>query len=328
MPPPEMSLLSQDAQVRVGYPLGSSDQRQESRKMDESVVRLCSSVVVADVQALKTEVEIMKRSQLEEVEARKTGDALSGEAVLQLQSVVELEGKQRVAAVGRLEEHFQACLNSLYAEMQDLRRTLEGKGSGVHGDNFHADVQREVRNCVHEFGGNEMAKQLAVEQEERKMEDKAMHQLLAKLAEQTNLALEEESSKIWEAIQSHNHDVILDAGGGPGSAMGNISVQTLTAPSGLPIPPKLARTINLSTQGSTLATGQNGLLSSQAPPVQTLFSTRSLNQGTGAVSNQILQSQQSHRLPQHSLNNNVIMESFNSSLKTYPRIRVPGVYPE
>jgi len=293
-----------------------------------SVVRLCSSVVVADVQALKTEVEIMKRSQLEEVEARKTGDALSGEAVLQLQAVVELEGKQRVAAVGRLEEHFQACLNSLYAEMQDLRRILEGKGSGVLGDNFHADVQREVRNCVHEFGGNEMAKQLAVEQEERKMEDKAMHQLLAKLAEQTNLALEEESSKIWEAIQSHNHDVILDAGGGPGSAMGNISVQTLTAPSGLPIPPKLARTINLSTQGSTLATGQNGLHSSQAPPVQTLFSTRSLNQGTGAVSNQILQSQQSHRLPQHSLNNNVIMESFNSSLKTYPRIRVPGVYPE
>lgn len=325
MPPPEMSLLSEDAQTRVGFPLGPSN---ESRKMDESVVRLCSSVVVADVQALKTEVEIMKRSQLEEVEARKTGDALSGEAVLQLQSVVELEGKQRGAAVSRLEEQFQACLNSLYAEIQDLRRALEGKGSGVLGDNFHTEVQREVRNCVHEFGGNELAKQLAAEQEERKMEDKSMHQLLAKLAEQTNLALEEESSKIWEAIQSHNHDVILDAGGAPGSAIGNISVQTLTAPSGLPLPPKLARTINLSTQGSTLVTGQNGLNSSQAPPVQTLFSTRSLNQGTGVVSNQILQSQQSHRPPQHSFNNNVIMESFNSSLKTNPRIRVPGVYPE
>jgi len=281
---------------------------------------------VADVQALKAEAEIMKRSQLEEVEARKTGDALSGEAVLQLQAVVELEGKQRVAAVSRLEEHFQACLNSLYAEMQDLRRTFEGKGPGVHGDNFHAEVQREVRNCVHEFGGNEMAKQLAAEQEERKLEDRSMHQLLAKLAEQTNLALEEESSKIWEAIQSHNHDVILDAGGG-GSAVGNISVQTLTAPSGLPIPPKLARTINLSTKGSTLATvnnQQNGLHSSQAPPVQTLFSsTRSFNH-----TNQVLQSQQSQRPPQHSFNNNVIMESFNSSLKTFPRIRVPGVYPE
>jgi len=326
MPPPETSLLSQNAQERVGYPLGSSN---ESRKMDESVVRLCSSVVVADVQALKTEVEIIKRSQLEEVEARKTGDALSGEAVLQLQAVVELEGKQRVAAMGKLEEDFQACLNRLYAEMSDLRRMFEGKVPGVHGDNFHAEVEREVRKCAHEFG-----EQLTSEQEERKLEDKSMHQLLAALAEQTNLALEEESSRIWDAIQSHNHDVILEAGGG--GSIGNINVQTLTKPSGLSIPPKLARKINLSTKGPVNASvnnRQDGLQSGQAPPVQTLFSSsRSFPDGTGTITNQILQSQQlpqqSLRPPQQSFNNNMIMESFNSSLKTYPRIRVPGVYPE
>lgn len=154
-----------------------------------------------------------------------------------------------------------------------------------------------------------------------------MHQLLAKLAEQTNLAMDQESSRIWEAIQSHNHDVILDAGGGGGGGIGNISVQTLTTPSGLPIPPKLARTINLSTKGSSLVNGQDVLQRGQAPPVQTLYgsSSRSIGNGIGTGMSQILQSQGP---PEQSFNNNVNMESFNGSLKTYPRIRVPGVYPE
>merc|ERR1712007_286803 len=238
----------------------------------------------------------------------------------------------RVAAMAKLEEQFQACLKSLFAEMSDLRRMFEGKVP--QGDNFRAEVEREVRKCTQDFVGDhsvtELARQLTSEKEERKMEDRSMHQLLAKLAEQTNVAMEEESHRIWEAIQSHNHDVILDAGGGGGGGIGNISVQTLTTPSGLPIPPKLARTINLSTQGSLLGNGQGGLQRGQAPPVQTLYgsSSRSIGNRTGAGMNQFLQSQQSQRPPQQSLNNNVIMESFNGSLKTYPRIRVPGVYPE
>merc|ERR1712137_1001707 len=58
------------------------------------------------------------------------------------------------------------------------------------------------------------------------MEDQAMHQLLSTLAEQTNIAFEEESGRVWEALQTHNHDVLLEAG----SSLGGIKVNTMTKP--------------------------------------------------------------------------------------------------
>jgi len=38
-----------------------------------------------------------------------------------------------------------------------------------------------------------------------------MHQLITTLAEQTNTALEEEASRLWEALRTHNHDIMIDS---------------------------------------------------------------------------------------------------------------------
>merc|ERR1712007_325688 len=99
----------------------------DEKKMDENLVRLCSSVLVIDVQTLKSEVEILKRSLEEEKEARRTGDALGGEAVLQLQAILELEGKQCVISVSKLEGQFQSVLNSRSS------RQCTGSGNGGQG---------------------------------------------------------------------------------------------------------------------------------------------------------------------------------------------------
>merc|ERR1712137_1378722 len=60
----------------------------------------------------------------EEREARKTGDSLSGEAVLQLQTVLEFEKKQRSVSHSQLEQHFEAIMSN---EMSTLKQTLESR---------------------------------------------------------------------------------------------------------------------------------------------------------------------------------------------------------
>jgi len=59
-------------------------ERRENKVLDDSRAHLCFSVVVAEVQALKAEVGILKQSFEEERRAHKASD-------LQLQKVLELE---------------------------------------------------------------------------------------------------------------------------------------------------------------------------------------------------------------------------------------------
>jgi len=312
--------------------------------MDKSRIHLCSSVVVAEVQALKSEIEILKRAFNEEIEARKTGDALSGEAVLQLQAVIEVGTKQHKNSVEKLEGEFQASFNSLYKEVQDVKENLANKASPPPVQSrdlsFHeitmlkGEVEKEVKKHVQVFDTEEKLKQLNVEltnkitseQLQRQMEDQAMHQLLSTLAEQTNIAFEEESVRVWEALQTHNHDVLLEAG----SHMGGIQVQSMTKPSGLPTQStKAPRKISLNTKSFVpgLNSQQALGLSSQALPTQTteLNSSRNLLpiEGDTTGVNQTLQDQlQSQQPPQHTFNNNVYMESFSNTLRS--RIRLPG----
>lgn len=323
-------------------------ERRETKMMDQSRIHLCSSVVVAEVQALKSEVELLKRSFNEEIEARKTGDALSGEAVLQLQAVIDVGTRQHAAGVEKLEGEFQASFNSLYKEVQVVKETLarptpppvQTRDLNFDIKMIHAEVEKEVKKHAQQLCSEEKLNQLNVElsnkitseQLQRQMEDQAMHQLLSTLAEQTNIAFEEESGRVWEALQTHNHDVLLEAG----SSLGGIKVNTMTKPSGLPTQSMLTnaqapRKITLNTK--SLVPGLNsqqalGLTNSQqAVPTQTikLNSSPSMQPIEGLATGVIqplgnqLESQQP---PQHTFNNNVYMESFSNNLRS--RIRLPG----
>merc|ERR1712007_145570 len=169
----------------------------------------------------------------------------------------------------------------------------------------------------------ELTNKITSEQLQRQMEDQAMHQLLSTLAEQTNIAFEEESGRVWEALQTHNHDVLLEAG----SHMGGIQVQSMTKPSGLPTQSMVTnarapRKISLNTTKSV-----PGLSSQQALPTQTMELNSSRNllpiEGETTGMSQPLQDQlQSQQPPQHTFNNNVYMESFSNTLRS--RIRLPG----
>merc|ERR1712007_201937 len=63
---------------------------------------------------------------------------------------------------------------------------------GKHTDLLHAE---------------ELAKKIISEQSQREIEDLSMCQMFNAFAEQTSNVLEAESSRMWEAIQSHSQDV-------------------------------------------------------------------------------------------------------------------------
>jgi len=65
---------------------------------------------------------------------------------------------------------------------------------------------------------------------ERQMGDNAMHQLLTTLAEQTNIALEEEATRLWEALRTHNHDIMIDSADQGGQK--NVKIQALAGNGG------------------------------------------------------------------------------------------------
>merc|ERR1712007_108320 len=237
----------------------------DEKKMDESLIRFCSSVIVADVQALKAEVEILKRSLEEEKEARRTGDALGGEAVLQLQAFLELEGKQRVASESKLEGHFQSVLSSVYDEVFDLRRGVRDIGTSNDFRTLRVEVDREIRHRFEELSKSlhmnqmntqepssarlsEIIRRLEDEREERQMEVKSIHQEITTLSEHTNLSLEEEASRLWEALHSHNHDIIIE--GDNSNQVGNSQIQSMANKAGMKPP----RKIQLNQSGTSLMT--------------------------------------------------------------------------
>jgi len=247
----------------------------DEKKLNESLIRFCSSVIVkevqtlkSEVQTLKSEVEILKRSLEEEKEARKAGDALGGEAVLQVQAILELEGKQRATSESKLKGQFKSAFSSLYDEVSNLKRGTRDVGTSkdfqtldreirhrfdelsklvqINQRNTHehnsarlSEIMRRLedecekrqmeimsihqelttlsesrlahvnqRNTYEHYSArlSEIVRRLEDEREERQTEVRSIHQELTTLAEQT----EEEASQLWEALQSHHHDIMIE----------------------------------------------------------------------------------------------------------------------
>merc|ERR1719163_356886 len=125
----------------------------EDHVVDATRARLCHTVLLSEVKALKAEVNILKRSLEEEKEARKFGDYLSGEAILQLQTALELDLTQHLTSENKLRQVFEAEISR---EMSDSKQTLENKLS--HHEivskelrAFRLELDREFRNRFEQF---------------------------------------------------------------------------------------------------------------------------------------------------------------------------------
>jgi hypothetical protein len=125
----------------------------EDHVVDAARVRLCHTVLVSEVKALKAEVNVLKRSLEEEKEARKFGDYLSGEAIMQLQTALELDLTQHLTSENKLRQHFEAEMSR---EMSNSKQTLENKLS--HHEivskelrAFRVELDKEFRNRFEQF---------------------------------------------------------------------------------------------------------------------------------------------------------------------------------
>jgi hypothetical protein len=108
----------------------------EGNVVDVTRVRLCPTLLVSEVKALRAEVNILKRSLEEEKESRKFGDYLSGEAIWQLQSALQLDLTQHLTSENNLRQHFEA---EMLREMSNSKQTLENRLS------HHEIVDKELR---------------------------------------------------------------------------------------------------------------------------------------------------------------------------------------
>jgi len=88
-------------------------------------------------------------------------------------------------------EHFDRRFEESHQKFEDLCMCLRSRST-------------------HESGMTEIVHGLNEERAERQRQDKAMHELLTSLAEQTNNVLEEETSRLWKALRAHNHDFLID----------------------------------------------------------------------------------------------------------------------
>jgi len=96
----------------------------EGHGVDVTRARLCPVFLVSEVKALRAEVNILKRSLEEEKEARKFGDSLSGEAILQLQNALQLDLTQHLTSENNLRQHFEAELSRV---MSNSKQALEDR---------------------------------------------------------------------------------------------------------------------------------------------------------------------------------------------------------
>merc|ERR1712007_251177 len=157
--------------------------------VDATRVRLCPNILVSEVKALRAEVNILKRSLEEEKEARKFGDYLSGEAILQLQTALELDLTQHLTSENNLRQHFEAEMSR---EMSNSKQTLEDTLSHhevVDKDlrAFRVEVDREFKRRFEQF--------------DRRFEE-AQH----KFKNLTNAVLSKSTRGISEATQTLNDE--------------------------------------------------------------------------------------------------------------------------
>merc|ERR1712107_434838 len=144
------------------------------------------------------------------------------------------------------------------------------------------------------------------EREERQMEVRSIHQELATLSEQTKISLEEEASHLWEALHSHNHDIIIEDENS--SQVGNVQIQAMADKGGFKSPNKIQP--NHSGRSS----------------MTTSCSNLHHSDGKGAHPQDANQHQEANRLkgPPHSYRPRNLL----GSLELQPRIFAPGEYPE
>jgi hypothetical protein len=115
--------------------------------VDATRVRLCHTVLVSEVKALKAEVNILKRSLEEEKEARKFGDSLSGEAILQLQTALELDLTQHLTSENKLRQHFEAEISQETLEKTLSQNDIVSKDLRA----FRVELDREFRSQFEQF---------------------------------------------------------------------------------------------------------------------------------------------------------------------------------
>merc|ERR550537_1953603 len=84
---------------------------------------------------------------------------------------------------------------------------------------------------------SEIMRRFEDEREERQIEVRSIHQELTTLSEQTKISLEEEASHLWEALHSHNHDIIIEDENS--SQVGNVQIQAMADKAAFKSPNKI-----------------------------------------------------------------------------------------
>jgi hypothetical protein len=215
----------------------------EGHAVDATRVRLCPTFLVSEVKALRAEVNILKRSLEEEKEARKFGDYLSGEAILQLQTALELDLTQHLTSENNLRQHFEAEMSR---EMSNSKQTLENrllhheivdkdlrafrveldrefKSRFEQFDRRFEEGQHKFKNLskavlsknTHESGISEVMRRLNDERVDYQSECMAKPQKITTVEEQTDSADDgavDVAGRIarWEVRGTRDNDVIIE----------------------------------------------------------------------------------------------------------------------
>jgi len=101
-------------------------------------------------------------------------------------------------------------------------------------------LSNEISEVSNRLGETE--KILTKERSDRQMENRTVHQLVSTLAEQVNVAMEEESINFMNALNNHSHDVALEG----------LQIQTLSRPADVPMAKKPTRRIQFSNKARQL----------------------------------------------------------------------------
>jgi len=169
-------------------------------------------------------------------------NALS-EEVNDLQLGLEAEVLVRLQGDDKLEKQLAPLHSTPTQVLRSLRTEIEQETR--HRKEEFEHLRNMVTTAMHEgshvisqdFSKKVLDFQAVVGKErlERQTENQLLHELINTLADQTDLAIAEEANRLWEALHTHNHHVIIEGGGTPRRS-GNVQVQTSSIQSGIQSP--------------------------------------------------------------------------------------------
>jgi len=203
-----------------GYMREALDKEVEARVAgDESQAEIMRRNDVALRDVLSTEVRAFQTSisnerAAEEFQARELGNDLEGRMLSKLRAALDFEGKERALAVERLDavaSGFQAQLKEV-EEMISLEEDARATGDKVLKQLFDASAGREDSAGLNR------------ERIDREAQHHTLHELLRNLTEQAKIdkaefeeavggmrrGLNEEVQRLWDAMDTHTHDVNVD----------------------------------------------------------------------------------------------------------------------